>query len=312
MTTFGDRLYQSGGEPVGGNRFTNPWSAHYFVDADHGSDGNTGKTPSRAFATIQKADDISVGGDVIYIRPRGYKNGTGFNRYSEDVTIAQSTQVAASIDTQANKSIIGITQRPCPTDFLGVRWTFATATPITINSPGVHIENIGFFVEGATYAINLVNDAPTTYGGTGFSIYNCAIKGDGQLYANGIDEAQVVHCRFQAKYDGTMGGINFVGSTNQVKRPIIRDCEFIGGNANNMATAPIQGAAPWLDAEIRDCYFNAETDTGIYINISGTTSTGIIANCYFASADISTSSLSTGSGLITVACYDTQGLQVSA
>lgn len=310
MTNFEHGVSSYGIPLLGSSRFSSPWNTHYFVDGDNGNNGNSGTEPTKAFQTIQHAVNVATGGDVIYIRPKAYKNGTGFGRYSEDVTISQGSQVAAANDTLANKSLIGITQRGCPTDFLGVRWTFASATPLTNNTPGLHIEGIGFFAEAATYAINLVNNAPTTYGGTGVSIYNCAIKGDGTIYAGyGCDELQIVNCRFQAKFDGTTGGINLVGSAGQVKRPIIRGCEFIGGNAYNMATAPISGAAPWYDAIIRDCYFNAETDTGVYINISGT-NTGLVANCFFGSADIQTTSI-VASGMIGSACYDDDGLQAA-
>jgi hypothetical protein len=299
------------GSPVVGSRFSNPWSTHYFVDSDHGSDGNVGTDPSTAFATIQKAVTVSTGGDVIYIRPKQYKNATGFQRYSEDVTIAiAGAGTSAAIEPNAQKSLIGITPTIVPTDYQGVRWTFASATPITNNVPGTHIENIGFFVEAATYAINLVATTNgLTMGGFGVSIYNCSFKGDGTIYAGtGCDGLQVVHCVFQAKYDGTVGGINLVGSTGQVKRALIRDCEFLGGNANNMSAAPIKGAAPWYDCIIRDCYFNLETDTGEYISITGTGNTGLVANCYFASADISTTSLVTGD-MLGAGCYDDAGIQ---
>jgi len=303
---------QVSGVPVFGEsgRYSSPWASHYFVDGDNGSDQNNGLTPSDAIKTIQRAVTVATGGDVIYIRQKAYTNGTGFSRYTEDVTMNQNGAVAAGTDLAANKSLIGVTQRPVPTDFLGVRWKCTTATPLTINTPGVHLENIGFFVEGATYAINLVNNAPTTYGGTGFSMYNCAVKGDGKVYAGyGCDELQIVHCRFQAKYDGTVGGINLVGSAGQVKRPIIRDVEFIGGNANNMSDAAIIGAAPWYDAVLRELYFTAESDTGVYINITGT-NTGLVANVYCASADIGTASI-VASGMFGVACYDDDGIQAA-
>lgn len=309
VTNFPNGITSFGIPVIGSGRFSSPWGTHYFVDGDNGSDGNTGLEPSKAFSSIQKAVTVATGGDVIYIRQKGYVNGTGFGRYTEDVTVSQGSQTAAAVDTSANKSLIGVTQRPVPTDFLGVRWKFASATPLTNNTPGLHIENIGFFAEAATYAINLVNNAPTTYGGTGVSIYNCAFKGDGKIYAGyGCDELQIVHCRFQAKYDGTTGGINLVGSAGQVKRPIIRDCEFIGGNANNMATAPIVGAAPWYDAVLRDLYFNAETDSGEYISITGTGNTGLLANVYCGSADISTTSFVTGD-ILGAGVYDDAGIQ---
>ncbi len=290
-------------------RFASPWSTHYFVDGIDGSDGNAGKEPTTAFKTIQKAVNTATGGDIIYIRPLTYKIGTGFNRYTEDVTIPQGGTGSAATETNAAKSIIGVTPTQFPVDFLGVRWKFVSAVNLNVEAPATHIENIGFFTEGATYGIYFENDGATysKSGGTGSSVYNCAIKGDGAIYADGTDELQIVHCRFQTKYDGTVGGINLVGSANQCKRPIIRDCEFIGGNANNMSDAPIRGAAPWYDGIIRDCYFNAASDTGLYINISGT-NTGLVANCYFSSADISTTSLVTG-GMLGAGCYDDAGIQ---
>jgi hypothetical protein len=311
MTTFGDMVFQFGGAPVGGGRFSSPWATHYFVDGDAGNDSHSGKKPSQAFKTIQKAITTSTGGDVIYINPKSYTLGTGFARYSEDVSVTLGgAGGSGATATNANKSLIGVTQRSAG-DHIGVRWTFATATQLTVDAPCLHVENIGFFSEAATYTINLrCNGATRTQEGTtGFSIFNCAIKGDGPLYANGCDEIQIIGCRFQSKYDGTTGGINLVGSTNQVKRAMIRNCEFIGGNANNMATPPINGAAPWYDCIIRDCYFNAETDTGVYINVSGT-NTGLVANCFFGSADISTTSI-VASGMIGVACYDDDGVQAA-
>jgi len=283
MTTFGDQVFEFGGAPVGSGRFSSPWAKHYFVDGIDGKAGNGGLKPDNATKTIQQAVDLAVGGDVIYIRPQTYKLGTGFNRYTEDVTVTLGGAGGSGVvSTNANISIIGVSQRGVPSDFLGVRWK-ATTTGLQVDAPGLHVENIGFFTETATNGISLRCNGTTRTqeGTTGFSIYNCAIKGDGGLYANGGNEIQIVNCRFQAKYDGTVGGINLVGSANAVARPLIRGCDFIGGNAYNMATAPIIGAAPWYDAMIRDCYFADETDTTEYINIAGSTSDGAVLNCYF-------------------------------
>ena len=289
------------------------WGNLWFVDGDNGSDSNTGHAPEKALSTIAKAVSLATGGDVIYIKPKTYTLGTGFARYTEDVSVTLGgTGGSGATATNANISIVGVTQRGASaTDFLGVRWKYATATCLTVDAPGLHVENIGFFTEAATYAIHLRNNGATRTreGTTGFSIYNCAIKGDGKIYGEGANELQIVGCRFQCKYDGTVGGINLVGSSNQVVRPLIKNCEFIGGNANNMSAAAIVGAAPWYDALIRDCYFLAESDTGEYINISGT-NTGMVANCFFGSADISTTSI-VASGMIGTACYDDDGLQAA-
>lgn len=304
------------GVPIFGEsgRFSSPFNTHYFVDGDNGSDENTGLTPSAALKTIQRAVTISTGSDVIYIRQKTYTLGTGFARYTEDVSVTLGgAGGSGATATNANKSLIGVTQRGVPTDFLGVRWKFTTATPLTVDAPCLHVENIGFFTEDATYAINLrCNGATRTREGTtGFSMYNCAVKGDGKVYGDGCNEVAIVKCRFQAKYDGTVGGIYLVGSTNQVIRPIMRDLEFLGGNANNMSAAPIQMLAPVYDAMIRDIYFNAETDDGTYITVSSTGNTGLIANVHCASADVSTTTFTKG-GLICAGIYDSAGIQVDA
>lgn len=316
MTTFGDMVYQFGGMPVGGMRFTTPWANHYFVDGDEGVDvgaGVWGKRPDEAFKTIQKACTVALAQDVIYVRPKSYTLGTGFARYTEDVVVALGgVGGSGATATRANISLIGVTPKNLSAiDFLGVRWKFLTATSLTVDPPGMHVENIGFFTEDATYAIHLRNNGATRTreGTSGFSIYNCAIKGQGKLYGEGANELVIANCRFQCKYDGAVGGINLVGSTNQVVRPIIKNCEFIGGNANNMDGPCIVGAAPWYDALIRDCYFLAESDTGVYISITGT-NTGMVANCYFGSADIQTTSI-VASGMLGVGCYDDDGIQAA-
>lgn len=296
------------------NLNSNPWGDVYYVDGDNGSDDYDGLSPSRAFSTIQHACTTALAQDIIYIRPKYYKLGTGFARYTEDVIIAQGgTAGSGETATRAGLSLIGITPRGIPTDFLGVRWKFATNTNLNVEAPATHIENIGFFSESGTYAIYFETDGATrSKGGTdGSSVYNCAIKGDGPLYANGGNELQIVHSRFQAKHDGTVGGINLVGSANAVSRPIIRDCDFLGGNGSNMTDAPIRGASPWHNAFLYDLRFDEDTDTGLYVSISGTTSTGIIAKMYCGSDDISTTSFDSA-GIEVIAAYDDDGIQAGA
>ena len=153
MSGTPDMLTHMGGVPVGGARFTSPWATHWFVDATDGNDNNTGKAPNRAKATIQAAVTASSGGDVIYIRPQTYKLGTGFNRYQEDITIAQGGAGGTGVvDTNANKTIIGVTQRQYPSDMLGVRTKYATAAHggWLIQASGTHIEGIAHFGESAT------------------------------------------------------------------------------------------------------------------------------------------------------------------
>jgi len=314
LTHFPNGITSYGVPITGSARFASPWATHRFVDGDNGSDANNGLTPEEAKATIQGAVTASSYQDVIYIRPKTYTLGTGFARYTEDVSVTLGgSGGSGATATNANISLIGITQRIHPSDFLGVRWKYTTATPLTVDAPGLHIENIGFFVEDATYAINLrCNGATRTQEGTtGFSIYNCAIKGDGALYANGGNEIQIINCRFQAKYDGTMGGINLVGSSNAVARPIIKNCDFIGGNGNAMATAPIVGASPWYNAVLANLWFDKDTTAGQFVSITGTACTGVCGPCYCGSGDISTTSFDTA-GIEVVGAFDDDGIQAGA
>jgi hypothetical protein len=72
MTTFGDRLYQSGGIPVGGDVMGLVGDGVvYYVDPSSGDDGLPGTRPDRAFVTFKKAYDQIVDGrgDVIVRLP---------------------------------------------------------------------------------------------------------------------------------------------------------------------------------------------------------------------------------------------------
>jgi hypothetical protein len=301
------------GIPAVGNRFGSPWSTHYFVDGDGGSDGNTGKSPNRAFKTIQKAIDDSKGGDVIYINPKSYTMGTGFARYTEDVTVANTGAASAATAPQAGKSIIGITPRSVASDFMGVRWIFATNTNLNVEAPATHLENIGFFCEGATAGIYFEGDGATytKAGHTGSSLYNCAIKGEGGVLANGSDSLQIINCQFQAKYDGTTSGmIITLSGTNVNRRPVLRGCRFIGGNGTLMATTPIIWTGVVQDGLIADNFIGAVTGD-VYINIVTTGSTGLISNIHVGVADVSTTGIVQQS-MITTGIYDSQGLQASA
>ena len=305
--------------PTTGNRFSNPWSTHYFVDGDNGLDGNDGTSPGNAFKTIQAAVTAATGGDVIYIRPKTYTLGTGFARYTEDVIIGQGgTTGSGQTATNASISLIGITPRTAfGGDFPGVRWKVSATNGdnLTVRAPGTHIENIGFFNEGTGRAIWFQTQTSYVYsGGDGSSLYNCGIKGTGTVYANGGDGLQIIGCQIQAKYDGSVGGIHIIGSGadtgSAVARTHIANCTFIGGNAYNMATGPITLAGSIYDIMIHDCYFaGATVDTGDFIILSGSIDGGVL-NCYFASADAKTdlAALVDGStGLFCAAIHDANG-----
>jgi len=304
------------GSPAGTARFSSPWATHYFVDATNGSDNNKGKSPKNALATIQKAEDISTGGDVIYIRPQVYTLGTGFARYTEDITIAQASTSGSGTEANANRSFIGVTQRQYPSDMVGVRTKYATAAHggWNIECPGTHIEGIGHFAEDATtYAMYFEsNGATRTKGFDGCSMYNVMVKGKEVRFDGGGGDMSIVNCKFQCKYDGAGTPLlNLIGSSGGVNRLSVINCDFIGGNANNYATAPVTGAAPVTSFVMHNCRFSQDPDSGDFINFAGTTNSGAISNCYFGSESLAAkmATLTSGSsGIHTSGMHDENGL----
>jgi hypothetical protein len=300
------------GSPVMGARHANPWGTHYFVDGTNGNDANDGKSPERSKATIQSAvtastADTASRGDVIYINPGIWNSGTGFYRYTEDVTITAGS--SGTDMTNSNMSLIGISNGGTG-DFLGVRWKHATAQSLSNDAPALHVENIGFFNEGATYGVLLTNNGATlTKQGTqGTSFYNCAFKGKGLYAVGGGDGLTVERTRFQCAYDGTVAQLNYNCSANPGRRFTVRNCEWLDGNGTVSSAQMIDVSAPCTEILIRDCYFPQAPTGSVYIDLAGANE-GVIANCYFGSANLDTDAhILQGTATIVVACYDVGGL----
>lgn len=313
-TNFPNGITSFGVPVMGSDRFSSPWSTHYFVDGIDGSDGNTGKEPSKAFATIQQAVTASQYQDVIYIRPKTYTLGTGFARYTEDVvsTVGGSGGSGGTL-TNALKSIIGVTPNPANSEYGGVRWKHASATNLTIDSPAMHIENIGFFSEGATYGVLLRNDGAsnTQRGSDGTSFYNCVFKGKGLYVLSGGDGVTLQNCRFHCAYDGTVAQLNYSCSANPGRRLIVRNCEWQDGNGTVANGAYIAIAPPLTEILIRDCYFGQIPSTLKYIEAAGAANEGLIANIYCAAADLVLATEFDVGGCFTAGIYDKLGLVVA-
>lgn len=300
MSVFPDGVFQYGGQPVGGEKSSSPWSTVFFVDGTNGVDTLDGKSPTKAKKTIQAAVTAAGRGDVIYVRPQAYVVGTGFTRYEEDVT---------TVLAQSDLSIIGTVNTRNPE--FGTRWKFATTQCLNNIAPALHLENIGFFTEDATYGVLLTNNGATNTqrGSDGTTLYNCVFKGQGLYVLSGGTGLTVDNCRFTAKYTGTVSQINFSCSANPGRQLRIRGCEWTDGNGTTSSGPSIVIAGSSTENIIRDCYFGQDPTGGIYINITGT-NTGSIANCHFACADVNTGRIVEG-GLIGTGIYDGGGLATS-
>ena len=67
----------------------------YYVDANTGSDGNTGLTLDEAFATIQKAIDSAYDGDSVVVYPGRYEERINFS--GKNITVASTDPSDSSV-----------------------------------------------------------------------------------------------------------------------------------------------------------------------------------------------------------------------
>jgi len=266
-------------------RIDNYWGTERFVDGVNGVAGRDGRSPATSLATIQTGVTAATGGDVVYINPLAFHEDRGWNRYTEDVVITSG--IASNLFANAGISLIGITRPGATGDFLGVRWTHATATALTNDAPALSVENIGFFSEGATYGVHLVHDGATNtkQGSQGTSFYNCAFKGQGLYVKDGGDGLTVEKCRFQPKWDGTVCQLNYSASANPGRRLTVRNCEWLDGNGTANSGPMIYLLAPITEVVIRDCFFPQIPTGNTYITAAGAIE-GIVANIHCAAADL--------------------------
>jgi len=300
LSTFPDGLFQYGGQPVGA-LWASPWSTARFVDGANGNDNNSGLKPTEAFDTIQAAVTASGRGDVIYVRPQAYVVGTGFTRYTEDVT---------TVLAQSDLSIIGTVNTTNPE--FGVRWKYATATCLTNIAPALHIENLGFFAEDKKAISILTNDTLNTHrGADGTTMYNCVIKGGGMTIVDGGTGLRIERCRFSPKYNGEVdNGLTYTASAI-ARMFTIKDCEFMDGNGTVCDGPVITMTGTITEVMIRGCHFGQTPTGNAYISGTATTVEGVVQNCYFGNADMTLATGIAATGLLVSGIYDLTGLCVA-
>jgi len=300
MSTFPDGLFEYGGAPVSGNRFSNPFCTHWFVDGVDGSDGYDGKGPDSAKATIDAAVQLMGVGDVLYIRPQTYVVGTGHARYSEKVTIDLA---------QSDISIIGAGYQKSSEFGVRMKCDGDTLYCIDCSAPSVHIENIGFISSSGTYTAFFRNNGATnTQRNDGLTLYNINSKGS-PLYIQGGQSARVINSVFNNAAGELIIADSGVTGVNQQ----IRGCAFLDTAQNTAVTHPHIWAPAanvnslWVD----HCFFGlVPTTTPYYIQIDGTLSTGVMSGCYFNTNNLDTDEDIdvSGSAFYLVGCYDNKGL----
>jgi len=234
----------------------NPFGNIWYVDGTNGSDSNSGKTPSKAFSTIQTAVTRAAGGDTVLVLPKAITDFTGDpTSYAETVTIAA---------TKPGLSLIGVprglTQGGLPQIKIGA----GTTAMLTIRAAGCFIANLGFNGASSTGGGILLDDDYSAKTAFGTTIWGCHFK----------------NCKKHAT-NGSLGGAIMWSATGNAWQIRIQNCRFY----KNVADIVLIGTSSTVpqDVVIEDCVFSgpiASVDVNIYTGGSGINGL-IIRNCDF-------------------------------
>ncbi len=266
MTTFGDRLYELGGVPVGvrANQYPSLGNV-FFVDGTNGLDANDGKSPGNAKATIQAAVTSQIAqtnsaGDVIYVAP-----GT----YAESI-VASALTLVDLVGYSADAVIVA----PTASHALLVGTDGATATTMT-NSAIREMTFLSPSTSNTTYAAvticymtkSVIEDCKfkgTTNTGTGASATTGLRIGNETDTAWEFHEhSRVSRCEFTAN----------AGRTTQLGVGI-----HVG--ANTVANPEYKGFKSMI---IEDCLIGAK-DRGIRLGTGAASTNGSICRRNFITA----------------------------
>jgi hypothetical protein len=178
MTTFGDQVFQYGGSPVASlGPSPRKDGQAWFVDGDHGLDGNSGRSPNNPFKTIGHAiednPDLKVG-DVVYVFPRTIPS-TDSDPVSYDETIV--------IDT-AGVSLIGLGNGRVQGGLPQMKIGAGSTVMIDIKASGVLIQGIGINGYGSTGGGIMITDDGTDQV-IGTTIIGCHLKNCARHATNG-------------------------------------------------------------------------------------------------------------------------------
>lgn len=216
---------------------------YFFVDSGIGSDGNTGKEPAKALATLAKAVSLATAsnGDVIYVMEGHAEN------YTTTVTI-----------NKAGIRIIGLGSG-------GARPTFSftnAAGKITVSSNNVEMYNL-IFKAAVTAVANPINVT-----GDDFVMSNCqftyttAATDDFMRAVNlsTADRAKIFNTEFLAPNAAVGYGAAIRICDSDFTE--VRNCKFLGNFGTAFVKGPSTGASASIGLVIADCYGMNDNPTG--------------------------------------------------
>ena len=171
MTTVADLLFQLGGMPTlpADLPLGSVGSNYFFVDGTNGADGNAGSSPSRAFATIQRAFTVNdeAPNALVFVLPKKMvATDTDPINYAETVIIDSPSSALIGVSR-------GRTQGGLPQIKIGA----GAVAMATVRVPGCLIANIGFNGASSTGGgVLLDDDGGSTKSAFGTTIVGCHFK----------------------------------------------------------------------------------------------------------------------------------------
>jgi hypothetical protein len=162
MTTVADGLFQYGGVPVGTSGLPFPPTGKaFFVDPANGSDGNSGRSPSQAFATIYKGHAACTTGknDVVFLVGDGGTTATARLSLANAVAVDSAATTGTLTWSKSATHLIGITapstnrraRLATPTGTY-TQATFNALPLITVSGSGCYMSNFSVFSQFSTGA----------------------------------------------------------------------------------------------------------------------------------------------------------------
>lgn len=236
LTNFPNGI-SSFGVPMLGGKFPSTTGTVFFVDYTNGSDGNTGKSPTKAFKTVSKAYSMATTNkdDVIALI------GSASHVLTEMLTVSKNRVHFVGLDPtgryygQNAKISLGVTTAATDIGTIlntGIRNSF---TNIKFTNANTVTQGIYCFVEGGEYTV--IN---------GCEIYketDLDQTGAAELVMNG-DSAQVINCTIGSLANAIAGAIirpnvlvtaNIAGDGKVARDVLFDNCLFWkkGGHVNN-------------------------------------------------------------------------------
>ncbi len=306
MTTFGDRLFQMGGSPVGGDLLGLLGKGVVrFLDPDNGSDDNDGLIAERGLKTLQKAADLSgynkanadaTGFQDIILRLPGVEEVTATIDFDGNADTAnRGANIAVVASTSGQRifgDVLGAHTRMASTlnaaadDLIEIKYRAVSFYGLSFGGRGTGDNDTG---HGAllAYRVDSADSNVQDLGGGNFHmVRNCNFRDDGGnncvgIYEFGAGASLIYQCTFG--YNSAARGP--IGVTTR------------GSSSNNP-----------FDVRIQECYFNT---CPIGINVrAGTFGAGFLVynNIFQGCTDafeFESGVANTGRGLIANNVFDT-------